>query len=265
VDLAFFRLSTATVLLLLVLLVGGAAALGTIVGRRLRDRPDPVHQPVGAVQAALLGLIGLVLAFGLTMAVGRYDNRRAIVVQEANDIGTTYLRAQLLAEPSRTTSLDLLRRYADLAVGLADQVPDSDRFDQDMRRMDQLQRQLWSSAGGAVHADPTGTAPRLYVESLNAMIDSHTDRVTSVRNRVPSTVVVLQVLGGAVAVGVLALYLALLGRGLATSLVAATVVILILFISLDLDRPHRGLITVPDAPLVDARAAMEEPPAADGP
>ena len=63
------------------------------------------------------------------MAVGRYDNRRAIVVQESNDIGTTFLRAQLLAEPSRTSSLDLLRQYADLAVDLADQVPDSDRFE----------------------------------------------------------------------------------------------------------------------------------------
>ena len=213
----------------------------------------------------MLGLIGLVLAFGLTMAVGRYDNRRAIVVQEANDIGTTFLRAQLVAEPSRTMSLELLRPYADLAVDLADRVPDSDRFDDDLRRIDALQRVLWSDAGDAVRADPTGTAPRLYVESLNAMIDSHTDRVASLRNRVPSTVVVLQVLGSTIAVGVLALYLALLGRGLLTSLVAATVVVLILFISIDLDRPHRGLITVPDRPLVAARDSMDQPPAAVGP
>jgi hypothetical protein len=213
------------------------------------------------VQAALLGLVGLVLAFGLTMAVGRYDNRRAIVVQEANAIGTTYLRAQLLREPNRTDSLHLLRDYADQAVDLADQVPDSDRFDGAARRMDELQRDLWAEAGDAVGAAPNESAPRLYIESLNEMIDSHTDRVTSLRNRVPTTVIVLQALGSAVAVGALALYLALLGRGLLTSLVAASVVILILFISLDLDRPHRGLITVPDRPLVDARAAMDEPAA----
>ena len=53
------------------------------------------------------------------MAVARYDNRRALVVQEANDIGTTYLRAQLLAEPSRSASLDLLKTYVDQAVDLA--------------------------------------------------------------------------------------------------------------------------------------------------
>jgi hypothetical protein len=265
VHLTFFRLSTLVVALLLVALVGGAAAAGTLLGRWLRTRPEPNHQPVGAVQAALLGLVGLILAFGLTMAVGRYDNRRAIVVQEANAIGTTYLRAQLLAEPARSRSLSLLRRYGDQAVDLADRVPDSDRFDADVERMDTLQRALWRQAGDAVRADPDGTAPRLYVESLNAMIDSHTDRVTSLRNLVPSTVVVLQVVGGAVAVGILALYVALLGRGLATSLLAAVVIVVILFVSIDLDRPHRGLITVPDRPLVAARAAMDEPPAASGP
>ncbi|HZM39205.1 MAG TPA: hypothetical protein VFB94_08820 [Acidimicrobiales bacterium] len=261
-DLTLFHMSTLAVVVLLVLLVGGAAAVGTVAGRWLRERPETVHQPVGVVQGALLGLIGLVLAFGLTMAVGRYDNRRAIVVQEANAIGTTYLRAQLLAEPNRSASLELLRQYTDSAVDLADHVPDSRRFDEDVRQMGDIQRALWGEAGDAVRADPTGTAPRLYVESLNEMIDSHTDRVTSLRNRVPSTVVILQVLGSAIAIGVLALYLALLGRGLATSLVAASVVILILFISLDLDRPHRGLITVPDQPLVTARADMDEPAAA---
>jgi hypothetical protein len=261
----FFRMSTAALAVVLVAIVGGAAAVGTVIGRRIRARPGANHESVGVVQATLLGLVGLLLAFGLTMAVGRYDNRRAIVVQEANDIGTTFLRAQMLAEPTRTNSLDLLTHYADLAVDLANQVPDSDRFDEDVTQIGDAQRELWSLAGDAVNADPTDTAPRLYIETLNAMIDSHSDRVTSLRNRVPSTVLALQVFGSAIAVGVLALYLALLGRGLITSLVTATVVILILFISFDLDRPHRGLITVPDSALVASREAMNQPPAATGP
>jgi hypothetical protein len=64
-----------------------------------------VREPFAALQAALLGVIGLILAFGLALAVGRYESRRAAVVEEANTIGTTYLRAQTLAEPSRTASL----------------------------------------------------------------------------------------------------------------------------------------------------------------
>jgi hypothetical protein len=261
----FFQMSTVVLTVVLVLIIGGSATIGTMIGRALRARLAPGRESVGVVQATLLGLIGLLLAFGLTMAVGRYDNRRALVVQEANDIGTTFLRAQLLAEPSRTTSLGLLTQYGDLAVDLANQVPGSAPFDADASEMGDLQRRLWSVAGDAVRADPVGTAPRLYVETLNAMIDSHTDRVTSLRNRVPGTVLLLQVSVSAVAIGVLALYLALLGRGLMTSLVAAMVVTLILLISFDLDRPHRGFITVPDSALVAAREAMNEPPAATGP
>ena len=138
--------------------------------------------------------------------------------------------------------------------------PGSERFDEDVARIGAVQRQLWSYAGDAVRDDPDGTAPRLYIETLNAMIDSHNDRVTSMANRVPSTVLVLQVFGSAIAVGVMSLYLAPLGRGLITSLVATTVVILILIISFDLDRPHRGLITVPDSALAAAREAMNQPP-----
>ena len=70
----------------------------------------------------------LLLAFGLTMAVGRYDSRRNAVVLDANTIGTTYLRAQTLAEPMRTESLSLLRRYADARVALSESVPDSAKF-----------------------------------------------------------------------------------------------------------------------------------------
>jgi hypothetical protein len=261
----FFQMSTLILVVVLILILGAAVTAGALIGRSLRSRREAHRESVGVVQGTLLGLVGLLLAFGLTMAVGRYDARRSLVVEESNDIGTTFLRAQMLTEPSRTTSLELLGQYVDAAIDLADQVPDTDRFDEDLTRIAELQRQLWAAAGDAVLADPTGTAPRLYVESLNATIDTHTSRVTSLRNRVPNTVMVLQVVGSAVAVGALALYLVLLGRGLITSLAAAAVVVLIVFISFDLDRPERGFITVPSAPLIDLRASMQLPPAANGP
>jgi hypothetical protein len=261
----FFQMSTVILVLVLILIVGGAVTVGALTGRSLRSGAEAHRESVGVVQGTLLGLVGLLLAFGLTMAVGRYDARRSLVVEESNHIGTTFLRAQMLAEPSRTTSLELLRAYVDAAIDLADQVPGTDRFNEDVTQIDELQRQLWAAAGDAVLADPAGTAPRLYVESLNATIDTHASRVASLRNRVPMTVMVLQVVGSAIAVGVLALYLALLGRGLITSLAAAAVVVLIVFISFDLDRPERGFITVPAAPLIDLRASMARPPAANGP
>jgi hypothetical protein len=101
----FFRLSSLELGLLVFAVVLGTTLLGVVVGRRLRAHADTLREPFGVLQAALLGLVALLLAFGLTMAVGRYDSRRAAVVEESNAIGTTYLRAQTLREPIRTRSL----------------------------------------------------------------------------------------------------------------------------------------------------------------
>ena len=93
----FFQLSSWALGLLLFAVALGATGIGLLVGRHLRGRSDIVREPFAALQAALLGVVGLILAFGLALAVGRYESRRAAVVQEANAIGTTYLRAQTLA------------------------------------------------------------------------------------------------------------------------------------------------------------------------
>ena len=77
------------------------------------------------MQGALLGLVGLILAFGLSLAVGRYQDRRADVVTDANTIGTTYLRAQTIAEPQRSRSLARLRSYNDLAIRVTYEIPGS--------------------------------------------------------------------------------------------------------------------------------------------
>ncbi|CAB4555823.1 MAG: DUF4239 domain-containing protein [Actinobacteria bacterium] len=261
----FLRQSNGIVLLFLVLIVGGAIGAGIVLGRRLRERPEPPREPVGVVQGALLGLVGLLLAFGLSMAVSRYEARRTLVVAEANAIGTTYLRAQLLAEPARSESLELLRQYTDAAIDMARAVPDSPEYRTARAEVEGLHDDLWALAGDAVRDDPTGTAPRLYVETLNETIDAHGLRVASLGNRVPTSVQLLQIVSSAVALAVLAMYLAMFGRNLVSPLLAGAFVVLILFVSFDLDRPRRGFITVPDRALVDVRASMDAPPAAIGP
>jgi hypothetical protein len=199
----FFRLSTAALAVLLIAVLAGSVAIGVLVGRAMRDRPGTRHETAGVVQGALLGLVGLLLAFGLSMAVGRYESRRALVVQEANDIGTTYLRAQLLAEPESSESLALLEDYTGAAIDVADAVPDTAEYRTAVTNLEGLQGELWTLAGDAVDADPVGTGPRLYVETLNDMFDTHTSRVASLGNRVPTPVMMLLVFGRAVAVGVL--------------------------------------------------------------
>jgi len=258
----FFSLPSWAVALLVFAVVGGACVLGAALGRYLRRHTDVLREPIGVLQAALLGLVGLILAFGLSLAVGRYEARRAAVVAEANAIGTTYLRAQLIAEPGRSESLDLLRRYTDLSLRLSHEVPNSASMMRTTAQQSILQRRLWRLAGQAIGAAPTASAPRLYVDTLNNMIDQETVRVAALNNRVPGAVLGLEVIGAAVVVGLLALYLAVLGRGLLAAIVAAGLVTLLLLVTFDLDRPTRGLIKVPDTPLESLRASMLLPPAA---
>ena len=180
-------------------------------------------------------------------------------------IGTTYLRAQTLAEPVRSQSLDLLRRYTDTSIRLSEAVPGSDEARRAQADGEVLHRQLWRLAGQALDEAPTASAPRLYVETLNEMIDQQTVRVAALNNRVPGPVLALEVIGAAVALGLLAFYLSLVGRGVVTVVLAAALVSGLLLVTFDLDRPTRGLIEVPDTPLTSLRASMRLTPAAAGP
>jgi len=260
----FFRLSTWELWLIIAGIVFGFVVVGYAAGRVLRTQ-ETLREPVGIVQGAFFALVGLILAFGLTLALGRYDSRRAAVVDDANAIGTTYLRAQTLAEPVRTRSLRLLRQYTDASLNLSTAVPTTARFDDAVAREDGLQRRLWSLAGDALTTAPRDSAPRLYVETLNEMIDQQAVRVAGLNNRVPGAVLALEVFGAAFAFGLLALYTALHGRGATTVVLAGGLVTVLLLVIFDLDRPTRGLIRVPDTPLVALRSEMALPPAARGP
>jgi hypothetical protein len=261
----FFSVPTWIVALLVLAVIGAATAIGYTSGRYLRQHQAALREPFGVLQGALLGVVGLILAFGLTLAVGRYQDRRAATVTEANAIGTTYLRAQLIAEPARSRSLDTLRAYTDLALRVSHEVPGSAGMRRTTAAEGVLQRRLWRVAGQATSRAPVDTAPRLYVDSLNATIDAQSARLSALTNRVPGEVLALEVIGAAVALGLLALHISVLGRGIVPMLAAAAMVTLLLIVTFDLDRPTRGLIKVPDTPLVATRASMVPPPAAAAP
>ena len=261
----FFRLSTLEMALVLAVAVLGATALGVFLGHRVRHLSDTLKEPFGVLQAALLGVVGLILAFGLSLAVTRYEDRRDAVVDEANTIGTTYLRAQTLPEPMRSRSLALLRTYADSAARLTNYVPGSDQELAAIDSEEELQRRLWALNGRALALEPVQSAPRLYEETLNQMIDAHATRVAGLANRVPSAVLLLEVIGAALALGLLAAYLAIVGRGVVAVSLAAVLVTGLLFVIADLDRPTRGPIQVPETAIRAEEEEMQLPPAAAPP
>ncbi len=260
-----FDLSTWQLALLIATVIAGASVVGTLIGRKVSHRRDALSESFGTLQGALLGLVALLLAFGLSLAISRYDDRRASIVAESNAIGTTWLRAQLLPDPVRSRSIGRLLEYTRSAVRVADFVPGSDEQKRALATESELQRQLWALAGDAIGTQPQASAPRLYIETLNEMIDMQTVRVAALNNKVPHAVILVQIIGAALAVGLLAAYLAISGRGLLAVSLAALLIALVLFMIADLDRPTRGAITVPDAALRDQLESMQRGPSAATP
>ncbi len=261
----FFELSSLELGLLLFGLVLGATAVGALLGRRARHLSEGLKEPFGVLQGALLGVVGLLLAFGLSLAVARYEDRRANVVTAANAIGTTYLRAQTLPEPIRSRSLALLVAYTRNAVTVSDEVPGSTAAKAAADHEAQIERRLWALAASALDGAPRANPPKLYVETLNETFDDENARVIALSNRVPTAVFVLELLGAAFALALLAAYMAIAGRGVAAIVLASALVAFLLLVTTDLDRPTRGLIRVPDTALVEQLATMTEAPAAGAP
>jgi hypothetical protein len=261
-----FELSTFWLIFILCAVVGGSAALGILLGRRAVPVGEGrASEATGVLQATLLGFVGLLMAFGLSLAIGRYEGRRDVVADEANTIGTTYLRAQTIPEPMRSRSLVLLRRYTDVRIGLSNAVPDSRAYTRFLHRSVALQNRLWSDAGKALDQSPSGSAVRLYVESLNEMIDADATRQETFASRVPDLVMWLQITGASAALAALGFHLARTDRSVTVLVASTVVVIFILLVTFDLDRPVRGFVTIPDTLLVDLRHEMSRPPAAAAP
>lgn len=256
----FFSYGTAAVATIITASVGAAVATGIVLGRWLRERNPRLHSSIGVVQGALFGLVGLLLAFGLSMAVDRYEHRRAATVDEANAIGSVEQTAVLLQDPFRTRTLELLTGYAAAAVRFSETVPGSNEFDDAQADISTTFDELWSEAGRIVTQDPTGTVPLLHLEALGDASNAHTVRSEALANRLPDEVTALLFFAVVLTLGVLGIHLTVVGRGLVSSIASAVVVVLILMVMFDLDRPHRGLITVPDTSLVAVHDGLTATP-----
>jgi hypothetical protein len=124
---------------------------------------------------------------------------------------------------------------------------------------EQAENRLWALAGQALDAQPEASAARLYVDSLNGMFDSQASLVYGLTNRVPTPVLLVELVGAAVATAALALHLAMFGRGVLTVLIASVLVTVLLVVTFDLDRPTRGMIQVSATPLIDVHESMSGP------
>src|ERR1700722_741207 len=121
------------------------------------------------------------------MALTRFDYRKQLVVDEANAIGTTYLRAMMQPEPTRTQASGLLRDYVDARMETFGDTTTDPQREASARHSRQIQNELWA---GAVAASQQSSTPitSIYVQALNEMIDLDGKRVAATANRIPNDI-----------------------------------------------------------------------------
>jgi hypothetical protein len=237
-------------------LIGLALEGGYWLGgwRHARTSEEQVA-PVGAMVGAVLGLLAFILAFTFGMAASRFEARRQVVLEEANAIGTTYLRARLLPEPQRDEAAKLLREYVDVRVRAIRE----GKIAEALTRSEQLHEQLWSQATAAAEKNPRSIMTGLFVQSLNEVIDLHAKRVlVGLRSRIP-----ISIWGGLFALAVAGMASMGYQAGLSATRRSPAMLPLVLAFAgvllmiADLDRGQEGFLRVSQAAMTDLQKTMQ--------
>src|SRR3954464_7073115 len=143
---------------------------------------------ISALESGLLGLMALIIGFTFAMALSRFETRREAIVNEANAIGTTALRARLLPEPNRSESLKLLREYVQIRIDVAQSGRSLAELNAVIDRSNTIQEALWQQVKAVSNKDSSFVFTGIFIKSLNEMIDNQGKRLAALRNRIPSLV-----------------------------------------------------------------------------
>jgi hypothetical protein len=233
---------------------------GRRIGRRRRAKLSAeAATGVGAIDGAVFGLMGLLIAFTFSGAVSRFDARRHLIVEEANAIGTAYLRLDLLPASAQPALRESFRRYVHARLTVYQKLPDIEAAKEELAHATNLQGEIWTQAVAACQAAGS-PATMLVLPALNQMIDVTTTRTMAAQTHPPVVIFVMLV----------ALILAsalLAGDGMAGSptrswthlLAFAAVMAVAVYVILDIEYPRLGLIRIDafDQVLVDLRESMK--------
>jgi hypothetical protein len=234
--------------------------LGRRLGRRRRRGDEEgARAGLGAVEGAVFALMGLLIAFTFSGAASRFDDRRELIIQEANAIATAWLRLDLLPVTAQPELRELFRSYLDRRLSAYDKLPDLDAAQVELDKADALQAEIWGRVVAACHAAPGPLAAQV-VPALNAMFDLAATRTAGARIHPPMIIFIM--LGGlslmsallagyAMAGGRVRSWIHMVGFAL---IMAATV-----YVILDIEFPRMGLIRVDSADrvLIELRRSME--------
>jgi hypothetical protein len=240
----------------------GAIALGRRYGEHDRARFGEKNDEGWSLSGAALGLLALLLAFTYSVVSAHFDNRKQLVVKESNAIGTAWLRTDFAPEASRRELRELLRDYVDLRCNFSHAGRDPKEHAALLEKSDRLQEAIWSATIRSVAGRPSTPVDALLIDAVNAMIDVHSERLRAHRDHVPSIVIGLLISVALASVGLVGYAAGRKGeqrhwmRTLIPLLLVAVIVLII-----DLDRPREGFILVSQQPLLDLQVAIHASPA----
>ena len=220
---------------------------------------DLEHEGTGTIEAAVFALLGLLLAFTFGGAMSRLESRRALIVQEANAIGTAYLRLDILPAAEQPGMRQLFREYLDARLSGYEKLLQRDAASQDFARAAAIQQQIWSHAVVAGQTDSTQNTVRMLLPALNEMIDVTTARAIALDTHLPALIFLLLI-----SVALLSALLA--GQVMAKRkhrsalhmILYAAIISITIYAVLDLDEPRSGLIRLDraDQALIELRDSI---------
>ena len=160
------------------------------IGRRTGRRADvsAAREGLGVIEGAMFALLGLLVAFTFSGAATRFEGRRHLIVEEANDIGTAYLRVDLLPADAQPVIRDLFRRYVDSRLETYRLIVDRSKANQDFARSQELQNAIWQKSVAAAGRSPNTSASMLLLPALNSMIDITTVRIAATEDHPPNII-----------------------------------------------------------------------------
>ena len=238
-----------------------ALRVGRVLGERAIARFGSIGSTIGSLEAAVFALLGLLIAFTFSGALTRFDMRRAQVVQEANAIGTAWLRIDLLPASAQPKVRETFKAYADSRIATYRKLPDVKAARSELARSEELQQQIWAQAVAAVRMPKTRPETELLLmPALNDMFDITTTRIAATQMHPPSVIYVMLIALAMVA-ALLAGYQSAGEKGYAWihKIAFATIVSLTVYVILDIEYPRLGLVRLDaiDQLLIDVRAGMK--------
>lgn len=255
-----YDIDTTVIAAILLGLMLAAMATGYVIGdRKKRNASEEFRSQTTAVQGSLLGLLALLLGFTFSLALSRHDARSSAIVDEANAIGTAWLRIDYLPEAMQDEVRTDLRRYLRLRVEAGEVSADqTQRRKRLIANAESAFEELWEAAALAIQ-EQGGPAPVAFAAALNDMIDALGSRDATIDRHVPEVVLMMMFLTFVLSGAMLGYSSGIAGARPATPVYLMLIlIVLLVFMIVDLDRPRRGLIEVNQAPMQNLLEAIKE-------